>query len=92
MPVDASQVTFSPKDPTRYLTTPSEVDDALDQLADVSTSALTTTDNAIPRADGITGRWQDGQTIEALVRRADDALYQAKQQGRNRVMSFQGTE
>ncbi len=37
---------------------------------------------------GIAGFPGDGQTLDALVARADRAMYQAKQQGRNRVIQF----
>lgn len=37
---------------------------------------------------GVAGYPQDGATIDAIVARADRAMYQAKQAGRNRVVQF----
>jgi diguanylate cyclase (GGDEF)-like protein len=38
---------------------------------------------------GIAGFPNDGQTLDALIARADRAMYQAKNQGRNKVVKFQ---
>ena len=38
---------------------------------------------------GIAGHPADGNTLDAVVARADRAMYQAKQQGRNRVVTFE---
>lgn len=38
---------------------------------------------------GIAGHPADGNTLDAVVARADRAMYQAKQQGRNRVVQFE---
>lgn len=40
---------------------------------------------------GVTERTGDDKTIEALIARADKALYQAKQTGRNRTCCFAGS-
>ena len=40
---------------------------------------------------GAAGYPADGNTMDAVVARADRAMYQAKQQGRNRVVQFQPT-
>lgn len=37
---------------------------------------------------GVAGFPQDGQTMEALIERADQALYEAKRQGRDRVVRW----
>ncbi|MFM9968135.1 MAG: diguanylate cyclase [Burkholderiales bacterium] len=37
---------------------------------------------------GIAGYPEDGSNIDAITARADRAMYQAKQQGRNRVVRF----
>ena len=37
---------------------------------------------------GIASYPQDGNSLDALVARADRAMYQAKQAGRNRVLQF----
>ena len=37
---------------------------------------------------GVAGFPQDGQTVEALIERADQALYDAKRQGRDRVVRW----
>ena len=39
---------------------------------------------------GIASFPQDGRTLEALLARADRALYEAKEGGRNRVAQFRG--
>jgi diguanylate cyclase (GGDEF)-like protein len=41
---------------------------------------------------GIATHPADGSTLDAVVARADRAMYQAKQSGRNRVMQFEVTE
>lgn len=38
---------------------------------------------------GVAGYPEDGATLEAVTARADRAMYQAKQRGRNRVVQFQ---
>jgi diguanylate cyclase (GGDEF)-like protein len=37
---------------------------------------------------GLAGHPADGNTLDAVVARADRAMYQAKQAGRNRVVQF----
>lgn len=37
---------------------------------------------------GVAGHPADGNSLDALVARADRAMYQAKQAGRNRVVQF----
>jgi diguanylate cyclase (GGDEF)-like protein len=41
---------------------------------------------------GVAGYPGDGQTIDGLIARADRAMYQAKQLGRNRVVQFGAPE
>lgn len=61
---DASQTTYSPSDPSKWTTGPSEVDAALDELGDRAPSAITAwTDNAILRGDGTTAIQGSGATI-----------------------------
>ena len=45
------------------------------------------TDGGITVSGGI-AKYQDGMTAESLIEEADKRLYQAKQEGRNRICSM----
>jgi diguanylate cyclase (GGDEF)-like protein len=51
---------------------------------DIGEIRLTECPSGVAASLGVAG-WKTGETPEALIRRADDALYNAKRSGRNRV-------
>jgi diguanylate cyclase (GGDEF)-like protein len=47
---------------------------------------MKTTSGAVTASIGVAERADDGDSLPALMKRSDDALYRAKKDGRNRIV------